>query len=238
MTDDYREDGDTFECPNCGERVYQELTRCPECGWNLYPPGEYDRQGEAQISSSGVSYLYSILIGWLAAGGVVFLVYWGISQVVPDNHLTLIGRLILTIGSLVGALVGGYIAAATAKRSPRFVGLVVSLLTILSVILLETRWSDINLSNLLLPFPLLEAILIILAGVTGGMLFEWLEGKAEQESLSQPGEDVLYKELLVRVRYDWDVADRLIEYERRRSPAATRVDLIRRALDALGSPDH
>jgi hypothetical protein len=233
MTDDYNDDGDTVECPNCGAWVYQELTRCPECGWNLYPPGESDEPGDGLITSRGVTYTYSFLIGWLAAGAVVFLVYWGISQVFVDNQLTWIGRLILTIGSLLGALVGGYIGAATAKRSPRFVGFVISIFTILSVLLFETRWSDVNLSNLLRPFPLLEAALIILAGVTGGMLFEWLESRAELEGHSLPAEDSLYKELLVRVRYDWDVADRLIEFERKKYPTATRVELIQRALDSI-----
>jgi hypothetical protein len=27
-----------FECANCGALVYYELTRCPECGVNLYEP--------------------------------------------------------------------------------------------------------------------------------------------------------------------------------------------------------
>jgi hypothetical protein len=38
-----------FECARCGARVHHELTRCPNCGVNLYEPDDeenekYDRQ--------------------------------------------------------------------------------------------------------------------------------------------------------------------------------------------------
>jgi hypothetical protein len=39
-----------FECANCGGYFYYELTRCPHCGINIYPPKE-DTVGPASQKS-------------------------------------------------------------------------------------------------------------------------------------------------------------------------------------------
>ena len=33
-----------IECPRCGETVYHELTRCPECGLNYYPFDDQEQE--------------------------------------------------------------------------------------------------------------------------------------------------------------------------------------------------
>jgi hypothetical protein len=43
-------------------------------------------------------------------------------------------------------------------------------------------------------------------------------------------EENLYQDLFIKVGYDHDIARRLIEYERQREPQATRLQLIRNAI--------
>ncbi len=44
---------DEFECPNCGERVNEDLIVCPYCGLHFYPdeltaPTQFAGQGRQQ----------------------------------------------------------------------------------------------------------------------------------------------------------------------------------------------
>lgn len=39
-----------IECANCGALIYYELTRCPNCGVNLYEPDEQPDQEKSRIS--------------------------------------------------------------------------------------------------------------------------------------------------------------------------------------------
>jgi hypothetical protein len=48
-----------------------------------------------------------------------------------------------------------------------------------------------------------------------------------------PAREDAYHDLLVRVKFDTGLAERLIEYERKRSPNASREDLCRRAIERL-----
>jgi hypothetical protein len=43
-----------FECANCGAYVHYELTRCPNCGINLYEPEDEDRSPDATSTSSPI----------------------------------------------------------------------------------------------------------------------------------------------------------------------------------------
>jgi hypothetical protein len=47
--------------------------------------------------------------------------------------------------------------------------------------------------------------------------------------MENPGD--LYQDLLIKVRFDHGIADRLIEFERKKAPAADRDELIRRAIE-------
>jgi len=41
-----------FECARCGARVYYELTRCPNCGVNLYEPEDELKEGNRQTTEA------------------------------------------------------------------------------------------------------------------------------------------------------------------------------------------
>jgi hypothetical protein len=59
------------------------------------------------------------------------------------------------------------------------------------------------------------------------------EGTAPDAHSSLPHEDKtdLYHELLIKVRWDHAIADRLIEFERKKAPTVDRDELIRRAIE-------
>jgi len=41
-----------FECARCGARVYYELTRCPNCGVNLYEPEDEQAGDDRQTTAA------------------------------------------------------------------------------------------------------------------------------------------------------------------------------------------
>ncbi len=43
---------DEIECANCGAHFHYELTRCPNCGVNLYEPGDENESPGAKPSGS------------------------------------------------------------------------------------------------------------------------------------------------------------------------------------------
>jgi hypothetical protein len=59
---------DEMECARCGARFYYELTRCPNCGVNLYEPEDDSENADIKPSSSKNIHqprLGSRLEGWV-----------------------------------------------------------------------------------------------------------------------------------------------------------------------------
>jgi hypothetical protein len=78
----------------------------------------------------------------------------------------------------------------------------------------------------------------LLLGLVGGPLGAWLAARGGFSSLGvnlrmPEREDQLYQTLLLRVRQDRYMADRLIDFERRRSPNAPRSRLIQDAIERI-----
>lgn len=112
-------------------------------------------------------------------------------------------------------------------------GGVVGLLTIPVLVLLATHWVKVTFSLLFGPWGVLLGFLTILAGVVGGWLSETFSPENNwQEKWKVHGwEDLLYQDLLRKVRFNGSTADRLIEYERKQNPQASRLELIQNAID-------
>jgi hypothetical protein len=91
------------------------------------------------------------------------------------------------------------------------------------------------LSFLLDPWILGTCLLTILAGVFGGWLRSTFSRGADwQEKWKIRGwEDMLYQDLLRKVRFNGSTADRLIEFERKQKPEASRLELIQNAIARL-----
>jgi hypothetical protein len=227
-------DDNTYECPNCGAKVYPEMTRCPQCGQNMYP----DDDGRAEVEELTptpvwVSSLGSLLIGWMIAAGIALIVHFVVDAFVSPILLGSWGKLILFMAGPLGALVGAYVGTGLLRKRSRLMGAVVGMLTVLVLVLLATHWVKVTFSLLFSPWGVLLGFLTILAGILGGWLTEAFspDSNWKEKWKVHRWEDLLYQDLLRKVRFNGSAADRLIEYERTQSPQSSRLELIQSAID-------
>ena len=127
------------------------------------------------------------------------------------------------IGLPVGAFLGGYWAGMQTTYRPWLYGLFAAGVLLLATALFRTLPAN----------PLVIAL-----ALAGGPLGGWLAARGGFRSLGLkmklPGrEERLYQELVTMVRQDRYMADRLIDFERRRTPNAPRERLIQDAIDRL-----
>lgn len=227
-----------IECARCGEIFSINLTRCPNCGVNLYEPDDgTDAPSPTPIKSftinlpNRIRFPVALFIGWLASAVGTFVIYL-IARLVAPSPLTETAALIIIILSTsVGAFWGGFAAFRVALQRPVLLGMLVGLLDVFlaAFLAVEVRGEVLSLSSLG-SLPLwLPLILVAISGVyaTRKMLGNYIENFILQDPKS---EDELYFNLLMKVRYEEDVAERLIEYERKRLPHADRLTWIRNAI--------
>lgn len=227
-------DNNTFECPNCGATVYPEMTRCPQCGWNMYPEDdEQDIAAHEAAAPAWGSSLGGFVAGWLITVGIALLVNLLLARFEAANTLSGFGAAVLLLAGPLGGLAGGYVGEGVAQRSPLLLGGLVGALALPVLALLATHWVELTTSFLLGPWALLAGLFTILGGAAGG----WLNARFTQDSewkekwKVRGWEDLLYQDLLRRVRFNGSTADRLIEYERRQDPDAPRFKLIQNAIE-------
>jgi len=229
MNEGYSND---LECPHCGATFHYELTRCPSCGVNIYnPEDEEDGEFSQTLSSFVDSFRFplGILAGWAAAIALSFSLYLPIRYAftMPQSQYIVYSIVIACIG--VGTFAGGFFAVRFAKENVVLAALLVGLVGVSIVIAILLReWTT------LLPFPsvTLGWLLILAAGYAGAKVAEKMLRKVTFETLFivPPTEENLYQDLFIKAGYDHNLANRLIEYERKRMPQATRSQLIRSAI--------
>jgi len=175
----------------------------------------------------------ALLIGVLIASGIALILHFIVATF--DNPSTLggLGKVVLVLAGPLGCLVGGFVCGGLARQYLKWIGGVVAALTLPLLALFATHWVEVTLGFLLSPWVLLAGLLTILAGVAGGWLNVTLSGdNAWKEKLQVRGwEDLLYQDLLRKVRFNGSIADRLIKYEREQDPQANRLKLIQNAID-------
>lgn len=231
---DWSMDDNSFECPHCGARVYPEMTRCPQCGRNMYPEDEAevapDRTSEAP---RWVSSLGAVMIGWIVAAGITFIIHSIVAIFVPSADLSWPGSIVLFFAGPLGAFIGGYLCAVISRHNPKLLGGTIGILTLPVLVLMTTHWYEVTIDMIRSPTVLVAAMLTILAGVGGGWLNGILAAGGDwREKWRMRGwEDLLYQELLRKVRFNGSIADRLIEYERQQDPDASRLKLIQNAIE-------
>ena len=251
----------TIECPQCGKEFSLEFTRCPNCGLNLYPedetPDPYplspqqaaDGSLSPHMAAGGVGEgigeaVWAVLLGLIVAGAVSFVLHMFATRAETVVGLPLVWRVILFFAGPLGALVGGYSSGMVGKR-PHLpaagLGALVGLGAAALAVLFETRWRLVTPQVILEPSMLAQYALCLLLGALGG----WLNGEAgaaflagaapppPKEVKGMSWEDLMYRDLLTRVRFNRDTAERLIEYERRLAPDADRYTLLRSAVERL-----
>jgi hypothetical protein len=221
-----------LECPHCGAIFSYELTRCPNCGVNIYFPEEEEDGELGQALSNFVDSFripLGILAGWAATIALSFSLYLPIRYAftAPQSQYVVYAIVVACIG--VGTFSGGFLAIRVSKENVILGALLVGLAGVVIVIVILLReWRTV------LPFPsvTLGWLVILAAGYAGAKVAERVLRKTTVETLfvvPQTDEN-LYQDLFIKVGYDHEVAKRLIEYERQREPQAKRSQLIRNAI--------
>lgn len=227
-------DENTLECPNCGAKIYPEMIRCPQCGQSIYPEDEESNQTEAASSTTGWgSILGATVLGWLIAAGIALLLNFILASLISPSILGSVAKTVLSLAGALGSLVGAFVGAGMARQHSKLLGGVVGILTLPVLALLATHWVEVTYSFLINPLVLGSGLLTILGGVCGGWLNErFLQDSDLKEKWRVHGwEDLLYQDLLRKVRFNGSIADRLIEYERKQDPQASRLKLIQNAIE-------
>ncbi|NJD58670.1 MAG: hypothetical protein FIA98_04640 [Anaerolineae bacterium] len=227
-------DDNTFECPNCGAAIYPEVTRCPACGHNMYPLEDEKAQVE-KPAPTWLALTGALAIGWMIAAGIAMLTNFVVAAFVSPKFISALGKAILLLAGPFGALVGAYVATSLFKQRYRLIGGLVGTLALPALVLFATYWVEVTPAVLFSPLAILVGFVTILVGVVGGWISEtFAPGSDWKERWRVHGmEDLLYQELLRKVRFNGGTADRLIEYERYVDPNATRLKLIQNAIERL-----
>jgi ribosomal protein L37E len=231
-------DQQQIECPRCGEEVYYELTRCPNCGLNFYLTDQQGDwwEGERNVSEERAPWLdvsiVGLLLGWLVSGMMAFGVHYLIAQVFRSSSPSFIPQILIIFVNPAGAFIGGWVAIAFAERNAILHGIALGLFSIGDAILLEAYWRDLSYENLIRGQTILGWGLTLLAALLATSLYMKRAQRDMVKALFFPdrAESRLYEELYVKVGYDRDRVERLIDYERQRAPKEGRAELIERAI--------
>jgi hypothetical protein len=234
-------DNNTFECANCGSMIYPEMMRCPQCGQSVYPVDDEiaDIESETRAIRLGKT-LGIVLIGWLVASGIATVIHFIIAEFVAPPFIPDLAKFILYLAGALGSLVGGYVCAGLARQNVKLLGGLVGVLSLPVSVLLATHWVNVKLAIQLNPVLFIIGLLIIIAGVCGAWIYEIFSNKEDwQEKWKVRGwEDILYQDLLRKVRFNGSAADRLIDYERKLDPQASRLKLIQNAIERWESDNR
>lgn len=232
----YRDEEDIstseFECPNCGERVHTDLLVCPKCGLHFYAGDREETTGdETSEYRSGIS-IWAIAAGWVVSTAVAFIINLFVSRIWANDPSALLATILLFLAAPLGGLAGGYLAARLAGNRVLWHGLGVSVLSLASAFVLEAYWHDLAVEPLSI-LTLASWVLMLIMGPLGGWFWLSLAGLTRFPQMEKQNDRQQYQDLLARVRHNIDTAERLIDYERRRSPNATRAQWIDSALSRL-----
>jgi putative membrane protein (TIGR04086 family) len=234
-------DDNEIECPYCGATFSYELTRCPNCGRSVYPLDDddgpispYVDRGSLDTFGKTLNSIVVVATGLFVASLVTLIPYFFIQQFVSPLVLMEMQILIFSI-TILGAFVGGFIAARFSKHRASLHGLLVGFLSVGLALLLTAYEVDIYNIHKFPPIyvPIVGWGLVTLAGLFGAeMAVRWAQ-KAALEELFSPkkNEEELYRKLLLKVKNDHQAAKRLIDYERQHAPNASKAYLIQNAIN-------
>jgi zinc-ribbon domain len=222
------------ECPNCGANVFPEMKNCPACGHNMYPQDDESESTAEEIANPKVSSsIGAVVIGWLIACGITLLVHFIVASFESSSTLGLSGGIFLWLAGPIGAIAGSYVAAGISPQAARWIGALIAIFTLPVMVLFTTHWVEVTAEFLLNPWVVACGMITLLGGIFGGWLnYKFSQDMGWKEKWKVRGwEDLLYQELLRKVRFSGSIADRLIEYERQQNPQASRLKLIQSAIE-------
>ena len=222
-----------IECTRCGAIVFYELTRCPECGLNFFPTSENDPDGintteaETSFGFAGI-YPVAVIAGLMTFALIAFLVHFVAGSLARGELGTGI-QILLAVIDFSAALGAGYLVGYLAEDNQISHGIVVGFASIGIRILFDAFWRDLTSEGLLTPWVLLSWILILLGAGSGAWFMR--NRSLRVDHILFPEADSLYLNLMSKVNYDQELVERLIEYERQRSPDANRTVWLKRAIE-------
>ncbi len=105
-------------------------------------------------------------------------------------------------------------------------------MSIANAILLEAYWRDLSFENLLNAPTILGGVFTLMAALFATNLYMKRVRRNMVEALffSSKEESRLYEDLYMKVGYDPERVERLIDYERQQAPQESRAELIERAI--------
>jgi hypothetical protein len=226
---------DEIECAHCGAHFYYELLECPQCGAKVYGSEEIDEEDHPQAGEAGApSGLEAgpLLLGLFTAAlllAALFLPLRG-GLGIPSGSTP--ERLLLWALAAASAFPAGWLAGRFASRQPRLQGFLAGLGTSLLAVLLAAAVSGTAAPLLRDPISWAALPLTALTGLGGANLALRMLGTQAVNTLFGPviQENLLYQRLLAIARNDREVVERLIAYERRQRPGASRVELMQMAI--------
>ncbi len=175
----------------------------------------------------------AVLVGWLIASGIALLLHFILASLISPSILGPVGKIVLFLAGPIGSFAGVFVAAGMTRNHSKLLGFVVTVLTLPVLALLATHWVEVTSSFLLSPFVLLSGFFTLTFGILGAWVNEKFiqDGDWKEKWRVRGWEDLLYQDLLRKVRFNGSVADRLIEYERKQEPLASRLKLIQNAIE-------
>ena len=221
-----------LECPHCGASFHYELTRCPSCGVNIYLPDDEETEAGSEAFSELINafrFPLGILVGWIASIVISLGLYIPIRFAFTMSQSEYVVYFVVVACITFGSFAGGFSAIRVTKEKVVLGAVLVGLVSVgIAIVILLREWGNA------LPFAgvILGWIVILAASFAGAKVAEKMLRKVTLESLFVvlPTEENLYQDLFIKAGYDHEVAKRLIEYERQRTPQATRSELIRNAI--------
>jgi hypothetical protein len=231
-----------IECGKCGSSFYYELYKCPQCGAPVF--GDEEEEDESSIyaasqqAGKGRASAYlpeagPLILGLFVSGLLLAVLYFPLQSAFSAAPDLAASRLLLILTGAFSALVGGWFAGRFSARSLRTQGLLVGAGSLILAVLfyqLVYNQAAALFSN---PDFWPGLPLILLSGWGGAAAAERMQRQNAVESLFGPviQENILYQRLLSITGYDKDTVERLIAFEGRRYPQATRLERMQRAVE-------
>jgi len=221
-----------MECARCGGTFHIEETHCPHCGVSIYEPEDEQKPQNSAFTDiqDALRLPFAIFIGWFIAAFIGLLLYIPIRFALTEAPTITFVVILSTITLSIGGFSGGFLYQRISQQRSNFGNASLILFSVvIGIAIFLTEGSSLFLWQF---FSILSLLLIGAASFMGVRLADKMMRQIMINDLFAPvvESQKRYLELLTKVGNDRDVAERLIEHERRFTPKATRNILVENAI--------
>lgn len=229
---------DEIECARCSERFYYELLECPNCGARVYSGfDEEEDEMEAEEGPGGHRGWFiefgAVLSGWFIAALIVTALFLPLRNAFSLQRESLPEQILLFILASLSGFIAAWIVVRSIGRRWKLHGILAGMGSLFAAAgLYWILYAHFQ--------PLLRSVaawaavpVVLLVSWSGAVLAERMFRTPDADSLfgSATQEKLLYQRLLAITRNDSATVERLIAYEKQRLPRASRLDLMKRAVE-------